>query len=149
MGVAQVFVGKIFVHRLQTTKSTKILPLENYPLYGNIPAALMALTYQRTRWPEVTPTHTPPPQPTHTLNTYSYVQENTGSLFLIGGTVTSSTEHEQDNCSFQLCCSLIDQTVPSSTRGDKVAANATTKKVNEQNTKTFPKCYVRRNGMQR
>ena len=34
MGVAQIFVGKIFVHRLQTTKSTKILPLENYPLYG-------------------------------------------------------------------------------------------------------------------
>ena len=33
MGVAQVFVGKIFVYRLQTTKSTKILPLENYPLY--------------------------------------------------------------------------------------------------------------------
>ena len=30
MGVAQVFVGKIFLHRLQTTKSTKILPLENY-----------------------------------------------------------------------------------------------------------------------
>ena len=36
MGVAQVLVGKIFVHRLQTTKSTKILPLENYPLYGII-----------------------------------------------------------------------------------------------------------------
>ena len=36
MGVAQVFVGKIFVHRLQTTKSTKILPLENYPLYGSL-----------------------------------------------------------------------------------------------------------------
>ena len=36
MGVAQVFVGKIFVHRLQTTKSTKILSLENYPLYGSI-----------------------------------------------------------------------------------------------------------------
>ena len=34
MGFAQVFVGKIFVHWLQTTKSTKILPLENYPLYG-------------------------------------------------------------------------------------------------------------------
>ena len=27
-------MGKVFVHRLQTTKSTKILPLENYPLYG-------------------------------------------------------------------------------------------------------------------
>ena len=35
MGFAQVFVGKIFGHRLQTTKSTKILPLENYPLYGS------------------------------------------------------------------------------------------------------------------
>ena len=35
MGVAQVFVGKIFVHRLQTTKSTKILSLEYYPLYGS------------------------------------------------------------------------------------------------------------------
>ena len=34
MGVAQIFVGKIFVHRLRTTKSTKILSLENYPLYG-------------------------------------------------------------------------------------------------------------------
>ena len=27
-----------------------------------------------------------------------------------------------------------------------VVANATTKKVNEQDTKTFPKCYVGRNG---
>ena len=34
MGVAQVFVGKIFVHRLQSTKSMKILPLENYPLHS-------------------------------------------------------------------------------------------------------------------
>ena len=34
MGMAQIFVGKIFVHRLQPTKSTKRLPLENYPLYG-------------------------------------------------------------------------------------------------------------------
>ena len=29
-------MGKIFVHRLQTMKSTKILPLKNYPLYGII-----------------------------------------------------------------------------------------------------------------
>ena len=43
-------------------------------------------------------------------------------------------------------CSLIYRTVPSSTRGDTVVANATTKKVNEQDTKTFPKCYVGRNG---
>ena len=28
-------MGKIFVHRLQTTKSTKVLPLENYPLYSS------------------------------------------------------------------------------------------------------------------
>ena len=48
-----------------------------------------------------------------------------------------STEHEQDNCSFQLCCSLIDQIVPSSTREDTVVANATAKKVNEQDTKHF------------
>ena len=37
-------------------------------------------------------------------------------------------------------------TVPSSTRADTVVANATTKRVNEQDTKTFPKCYVGRNG---
>ena len=29
---------------------------------------------------------------------------------------------------------------------DTVVANATTKKINEQDTKTFPKCYVGRNG---
>ena len=34
-------------------------------------------------------------------------------------------------------CSLIYRTVPSSTRGDTVVANATTEKVNEQDTKTF------------
>ena len=28
------FVGKYFVVRFSTTKITKILPLENYPLYG-------------------------------------------------------------------------------------------------------------------
>ena len=56
---------------------------------------------------------------------------NMGSLFLIG---PSSTEHEQDSCSFQLCCTVIYQTVPSSTRADTVVANATTKKVNEQDT---------------
>ena len=53
----------------------------------------------------------------------------------------SSTEHEQDSCSLQLCYSLIDQTVPSATREDAVVTNATTKKVNEQG-----KCYVERNG---
>ena len=58
----------------------------------------------------------------------------------------SSTEHEQDSCSFQLCCTVIYQTVPSSTRADTVVANATTKKLYEQDTKTFPKCYVGRNG---
>ena len=31
-------------------------------------------------------------------------------------------------------------------RADTVVANAMTKKVNEQDTKTFPKCYVGRNG---
>ena len=69
---------------------------------------------------------------------------NTDSLFLIGGTVPSSTEHEQDSCS--LCFSLIYRAVPLSTREDTVVANVTTKKVNEQDTKTFPKCYVGRNG---
>ena len=62
----------------------------------------------------------------------------------------SSTEHDQDSCSFQLCCSLIypTLTVPSSTTEDTVVATLTTKKVNEQDTKTFPKCYVGRNGKQ-
>ena len=69
-----------------------------------------------------------------------------GSLFLIGGTVPSFTEHAQDSCSSQLFCTLIDRTVPSSTREDTVVANATPKKVNEQDTKTFPKCYVGRSG---
>ena len=41
---------------------------------------------------------------------------------------------------------MIYQTVPSSTRVDTVVANATTKKLNEQDTKTVPKCYVSRNG---
>ena len=65
-----------------------------------------------------------------------------GSLFLVG---PSSTEPEKDSFSFQLCCTLIYPTVPSSTRADTVVANATTKKVNEQDTK---KCYVGRNGKQ-
>ena len=66
-----------------------------------------------------------------------------GSLFLIG---PSSTEPEQGNCSFQVCYTLIYPTVPSFTRADTVVPNVTTKKVNEQYTKTFPKCYVGRNG---
>ena len=57
----------------------------------------------------------------------------------------SSTEHKEDSCSFQLCCSLIYRTVPSSTREDTVVANAMTKKVNEQDTETSPKCCVGRN----
>ena len=57
---------------------------------------------------------------------------NTDSLFLIVGTVPSSTEHEQDSCS--LCCSLIYRTVSSFTREDTVVANVMTKKVNEQDT---------------
>ena len=65
-----------------------------------------------------------------------------GSLFLVG---PSSTEPEQDSCSFQLRCTLFYPTVPSSTRSDTVVANAMTKKVNEQDT---PKCYVGRNGKQ-
>ena len=56
----------------------------------------------------------------------------------------SSTERKQDSCS--LCCSLIYRTVPSYTREDTVVANVMAKKVNEQDTKTFPKCYVGRNG---
>ena len=62
-----------------------------------------------------------------------------GSLFLVG---PSSAEPEQDSCSFQLCCTLIYPTVPSSTRADTVIANATTQKVNEQDTKTFPVVLV-------
>ena len=38
--------------------------------------------------------------------------------------------------------------VPSSTREDTVVAIATTKKVNKQDTQTFPKCYAGRNGKQ-
>ena len=53
-----------------------------------------------------------------------------GSLFLVG---PSSTESEQDSCSFQLCCTLIYPTVPSSTRADTVVANVMTKKVHFQN----------------
>ena len=71
-----------------------------------------------------------------------------GSLFLIGETVPSPTEHEEDSCSFLLCCTVIYRTVPSFTKEDTVVANASTKKVNEQDTKTFPKCYVGRNGKQ-
>ena len=56
----------------------------------------------------------------------------------------SSTEHEQD--SYSLCCGLIYRTVSSFTREDTVVANARTKKVNEQDAKTFLKCYVGRNG---
>ena len=66
-----------------------------------------------------------------------------GSLFLVG---PSSTEPEQDSCSFQLCCTVIYRTVPSSSGADTIVANAMTKKVTEQDTKTFPKCNVGRNG---
>ena len=45
-----------------------------------------------------------------------------------------------------MCCSLIDRTIPSSTREDTNVVNAMTKNVNEQDTKTFPKCYVGKNG---
>ena len=51
----------------------------------------------------------------------------------------SSTEHEQESSFIQLCCSLIGRTAPSSTRENTIVANATTKKVNELDTKTFPK----------
>ena len=57
-----------------------------------------------------------------------------GSLYLIGPSIT---DHEQDSCFFQLCCTVIYQTVLSSTREDTVVANATTKRVNEQDTKQF------------
>ena len=57
-----------------------------------------------------------------------------GSLFLVG---PSSTEPEQDSCSFQLCFTLIYPTVPSSTRADTVVANATTKKVDDKIQKHF------------
>ena len=99
----------------------------------------MALIYHRTRWPKVTSTHIPPtthpPTHTHTLNTHSYVQDlyihlNKHRFTVIGETVSSSTEHEQDSC---LRCSLIYRAVLSSTRERTV-------------TKTFPKFYVDRNG---
>ena len=35
-GKGASFVGKIFVVRAPTTKTTNILPHENYPLYGTI-----------------------------------------------------------------------------------------------------------------
>ena len=38
------FVGKYFVVRLSTTKTTKILPLENYPLYGTQSKQVMVKT---------------------------------------------------------------------------------------------------------
>ena len=53
----------------------------------------------------------------------------------------SSTEHDQDSYSFQMCCSLIYRIVPSSTR-DTVVANATTKKVNETRYKNISKNVV-------
>ena len=109
----------------------------------------MALTYHRARWHRVKPP--PPPPPSHPfIHTHTTVYKsytciiNTGSLFLIGGTVPSSTEHGQDSCS--MCYSLIYRTVSSFTREDTVVANATIKKVNEQDAKTFSKCYVGRNG---
>ena len=69
---------------------------------------------------------------------------------MIGGSVPSFSELEQDSCSLQLWCNLIDQTLPSSIKEDTyiVVANATAKKVNEQDTKTFPNGYVGRNGKQ-
>ena len=67
-----------------------------------------------------------------------------GSLFLVG---PSSTEPEQDSCSFQLCCSLIIQLYLHPL--EQTQLYATTQKVNEQDTKTFPKCYVGRNGKQK
>ena len=41
---------------------------------------------------------------------------------------------------------LLLPTVFIATTEDTVVAKATTKKVNEQDTNTFPKCYVGRNG---
>ena len=35
------FVGKYFVVRFSTTKTTKIFPLENYPLYGMLSTLLV------------------------------------------------------------------------------------------------------------
>ena len=50
---SRFFVCKYFVVRLSTTKTTKILPLEKYPLYGNqcMPAIdeKCISSYQRTR----------------------------------------------------------------------------------------------------
>ena len=43
--MAEVFVGKNFGHRLQTTKSTKILPLKNYLLYGIVFNHISTHTY--------------------------------------------------------------------------------------------------------
>ncbi len=36
VGKVASFVGKIFMVRLSTSKTTNILPHENYPLYGNM-----------------------------------------------------------------------------------------------------------------
>ena len=70
---------------------------------------------------------------------YTCIEINTGSLFLIGETVPFTLNMNKtaapSNCAV-VCV----------TREDIVVANATTKKVNEQDTKTFLKCYVGRNG---
>ena len=59
----------------------------------------------------------------------------------------SSTEHEQEQDSCSLCCSLIYQTVPSSTKYNTVVANAMTKNVNLQDKKkNISKIFVDNHG---
>ena len=61
---------------------------------------------------------------------------NTGSLFLIGETALNMNKTAAPSNCAVVC-------VP---REDTVVTNATTKKVNEQDTKTFSKCCDGKNG---
>ena len=104
----------------------------------------MALTYHRARWPKVTLTQTPPPPPTHThiVMYKSYIWHlNKHGFTVLGWPFNQNKTAAPSNCPV-----LDYPTVPSSTRADTVVANATAKKVDEQDTKTFPNCYVGRNG---
>ena len=70
------------------------------------------LAYYYSSWPshiKVLGGSPPPPPPPHTHTHTMYIIYTWVSLsILIGGTVRSSTEHKQDRCFFELCCSLID-----------------------------------------
>ena len=109
---------------------------------------LMALTYHRDRWPVVTLTHTPPPPPPIHPPTHTHIamyKSYTWHLNKHGFTVLGWPFIHLTGTTQLLLPTVLYFDVPSSTRADIVVA---TKKVNEQDTKTFPKCYVGRNGKQ-